>query len=570
MLTTDIANTSSSDEEECSLDLPPSAKRRKQDALSVIMANAIRLGRRHSSSSPEQRDDERIAALKTMLLSADSGDDLAELKKQILLENTLKCAHSFCLSNRLLPQRFGPLIEYFVLARSGCLYSKNCASERNGDFKSRISNLHYELKASLGGKTFKKFNFVQIRFGHQIDFYILTAFLLSASNVSSGGELFIFKVPKLEMAKLVQQFGSLAHGTTAECDDCKTILTSGREYCIRPSVNGACWTELCRFRISEVALGIVPLIAGGGEEEKKEGKRERGGDASLVREIGLDQFYTRPEVAKRCIDQAGLILGDDWSKWDCIVEPSAGAGAFVSHLPPSLKKLFAVDVSPPAGADSRIAKLDFFDFSMNRSSSDAILVIGNPPFGKNASLAVKFFNHAATFATAIAFIVPRTFRKVSVQNRLSLDFRLSHDEEIETMPCAFTPEMSAKCCFQIWTRCVSARRALVCLPTSHRDWTFLSLGPNDSRNQPTPPVGADFALRAYGGKCGDILAGDANLASLRPKSWHFIKAAPHMASAAELIRRFQALDFSSAQDTARQNSLGRGELVSLYNTCFAN
>ena len=37
-----------------------------------------------------------------------------------------------------------------------------------------------------------------------------------------------------------------------------------------------------------------------------------------------------------------------------------------------------------------------------------------PPFGKVSSLAIRFFNKCAQFSDVIAFIIPRTFNKVSV------------------------------------------------------------------------------------------------------------------------------------------------------------
>ena len=52
------------------------------------------------------------------------------------------------------------------------------------------------------------------------------------------------------------------------------------------------------------------------------------------------------------------------------------------------------------------------------------LTIGNPPFGKNSSLAISFFNKAAEFSDIIAFILPQTFSKDSVKNRLNLSFFL--------------------------------------------------------------------------------------------------------------------------------------------------
>ena len=131
---------------------------------------------------------------------------------------------------------------------------------------------------------------------------------------------------------------------------------------------------------------------------------------------------------------------------------------------------------------------------------------------------------------------------------------------------SFSPPMMAKCCFQIWEK-KDMKRSLIELSTIHDDWDFLKFGPNDDNGQPTPPEGADFAIRAYGGKCGDIVETPSELALLRPKSWHWIKAKTDV-SASTLIERFKSLDYILSVDTARQNSIGRGELVKLYSLKF--
>ena len=125
-------------------------------------------------------------------------------------------------------------------------------------------------------------------------------------------------------------------------------------------------------------------------------------------------------------------------------------------------------------------------------------------------------------------------------------------------PCSFSPPMMAKCCFQIWEK-KEINRWLIELPTTHPDWNFLALGPKDTKGQPTPPTGADFAIRAYGGKCGEIV--EQGLSELRPKSWHWIKSCIDKDI---LMKRFRELDYSLSLNTARQNSIGRGELVRLY------
>ena len=277
-------------------------------------------------------------------------------------------------------------------------------------------------------------------------------------------------------------------------------------------------------------------------------------DVKNVREEGLDKFYTIPTIAKQCIDKVDELC--DIAKYDLIVEPSAGNGSFLNQIPSNNK--IGIDISPE---QPNIIKQDFFDYSPPTTSSN-ILVLGNPPFGRISSVAIKFFNHSAKWANVIAFIIPRTFRKISVQNKLDTSFHLVYDEDIPTSPCSFSPKMMVKCCFQIWEK-KEIKRQIIELPVTHPDWEFLKLGPLDDKGQPTPPSGADFAMRAYGGKIGEIRTTGLN--ELRPKSWHWFKV---NIDKKELIERFSKLDYSNSVNTARQNSMGRGELVSLYSNVF--
>ena len=269
-----------------------------------------------------------------------------------------------------------------------------------------------------------------------------------------------------------------------------------------------------------------------------------------VREQGLDKFYTKRDVAGTCISRV-----KNWDKWELVVEPSAGNGSFLSQIPSDNK--IGIDIEPESDT---IKKMNFFDYSPPKSKN--ILVIGNPPFGVGCSTAVKFFNHAAQWSDCIAFIIPRTFKRISVQNRLNEYFHVVHDEDVPTHPCAFEPPMSVKCCFQIWER-KDNKRDIIKMPCTHDDWDFLTYGPKDTKGQPTPPNGADFALLAYGGACGRVTR--ESLGDLRPKSWHWIKSKIDVHT---LIKRFESLDYSISKDTARQNSLGKSELVHLYSSSF--
>lgn len=272
-----------------------------------------------------------------------------------------------------------------------------------------------------------------------------------------------------------------------------------------------------------------------------------------VRKEGLDKFYTIHSVVDKCLNTIGKKYS--WDSWDLVVEPSAGNGSFLIKIP--CKNKVGIDISPE---HPDIIKLDFFNYFP--PCNNKILVLGNPPFGKVSSLAVGFFNHAANWADVIAFIIPRTFRRISIQNKLNKYFHLVEDEEIQTTPCSFTPKMSVKCCFQVWEKRDCARENII-LQTNHNDWEFLSFGPLDDKGQPTPPSGADFAIRAYGGKCGEVRCEE--LEKLRPKSWHWIKC---NSNKSVLINRFKELDYSISTNTARQNSIGKGELVLIYSTKY--
>tara|TARA_B100001175_G_scaffold123533_1_gene105181 strand:- start:2141 stop:2956 length:816 start_codon:yes stop_codon:yes gene_type:complete len=264
----------------------------------------------------------------------------------------------------------------------------------------------------------------------------------------------------------------------------------------------------------------------------------------------MDQFYTNEDVSIKCFEILKKEVNIE--SYDIQLEPSAGCGSFYKLMNP--QKRIGLDIQPKYEG---IIQQDFLSYTPTNQS---YICIGNPPFGRVSSLAIKFFNKCAQFSDVIAFIIPRTFNKVSVQNKLNLNFILQYSEDLPLNPCCFTPKMSAKCCFQIWVRSCVPRQITVYSKT-HPHFDFIPYGEKDDNNQPTPPQGAHFAIRAYGGKCGQIV--DQGLQNLRPKSWHFIKANINI----DLLKdRFNSLDYSLSTMTVRQNSLGKFELIHLYST----
>ena len=182
-------------------------------------------------------------------------------------------------------------------------------------------------------------------------------------------------------------------------------------------------------------------------------------------ENNLDQFYTKTEVALSLTKKLNAYNLANYT----FLEPSAGTGSFINALNFIFKepKIIAVDIEPKS---SCIIKKDFLEFETKHKN---IFTIGNPPFGKRASLAIKFFNHASNFSNYIAFILPLQFQKWSVQKHLNKDFKLILDETLEPNSFIFNgKEYSVRCCFQIWTKLESKidLRIKEAPPTKHKDF----------------------------------------------------------------------------------------------------
>jgi len=255
----------------------------------------------------------------------------------------------------------------------------------------------------------------------------------------------------------------------------------------------------------------------------------------------LDQFYTDPALAAMLWREVAAYLGSrrGWS----FLEPSAGKGAFLMAMPPGT---LGLDLDP---AHPAVRQGDFLTFT---PAPGRWAVIGNPPFGKNASLAVRFFNHAARFAQLIAFIVPRTFEKASVQHRLDLAFHLvaSHAVPEEAFEFEGQP-IHVPCVFQIWER-RTVPRAKHVLPTTHADFTYVA------RDL------ADFAFQRVGVKAGAIKPIGPDARGLAAPSHHFIRVTDRT-QVAQVRARFEALDWAAVKHrTAGNPSIAKTEIVQAY------
>lgn len=155
-----------------------------------------------------------------------------------------------------------------------------------------------------------------------------------------------------------------------------------------------------------------------------------------------DQFYTKSSVAKECIEFIQDIIKDHTTyQW---IEPSAGNGSFLT------KKCIALDIDPK---HKKVLKQDFLEYTP--SIDKPILIYGNPPFGKQSSVAKKFIKHASTFASVsvIAFILPRSFVKPSMSKAFPKNFHCLFTKELEKDSFEVNGESyDVPCIFQIWQK----------------------------------------------------------------------------------------------------------------------
>ena len=147
-----------------------------------------------------------------------------------------------------------------------------------------------------------------------------------------------------------------------------------------------------------------------------------------------DKYYTPKELAKSLIETTFSVLGRD--NITDIIEPSAGNGSFSSQI-----NCKAYDIEPYGEG---IIKQDFL--TLNLFYKKGRLIIGNPPFGTNNWMSVKFFKKACTLGDFIAFIQPISQLDNNIQ-MYYFDLVYSEDLGIVTYT-----DRKLHCCFNIYKR----------------------------------------------------------------------------------------------------------------------
>lgn len=168
--------------------------------------------------------------------------------------------------------------------------------------------------------------------------------------------------------------------------------------------------------------------------------------------LELDQFFTKEEIAIKCLNKIKNIITN---KFNLIIEPSVGSGNFYNHfdiLNISNKIAFDIDKK----SDYVIQK-DYLTINENdiKYNKEEVLIIGNPPFGNRSKLALNFLLHSLKFANYICFILPISFKKYEIQNKiikLYPNIKLILDDDLPYESFLLNNKSyGVRCTFQIWT-----------------------------------------------------------------------------------------------------------------------
>jgi predicted RNA methylase len=265
----------------------------------------------------------------------------------------------------------------------------------------------------------------------------------------------------------------------------------------------------------------------------------------------IDKFYTKTTIVEYCIEliKKHLTISNN----DLIIEPSAGNGAFISQIKTLSQNYYFYDIEPD---NKEIIKLDFLELDINpiKIKYKNIHIIGNPPFGRQSSSAIKFIKKSCSFANTISFILPKSFKKDSLKKYFSNNFHLIY--EVDLADNAFLvndKECDVPCVFQIWEYKDEPRNEVEkIIPINFK---FVNKYDNIS----------DISFRRVGVYAGNI---SKNIEDKSIQSHYFIKFTNNK-TVDENLEKLKNIKFNF-NNTVGPKSISKQELIKEFNNLLIN
>jgi predicted RNA methylase len=259
----------------------------------------------------------------------------------------------------------------------------------------------------------------------------------------------------------------------------------------------------------------------------------------------IDKYYTKPSVVKQCIKLVKKYI--NISNNDLIIEPSAGNGSFIDGIKNISSNYKFYDLEPE---HNEVSKQDFleFDYKELLPQFSNIHIIGNPPFGRQSSMAIKFIKKCCLFSNTISFILPKSFKKDSMKKHFEKHYHLIH--EIDLLDNSFLVnniECDVPCVFQIWQKKEEIRPVIEKILPLH----FTFVGKKDK---------PDISFRRVGVNAGTITK-EINDKSIQ--SHYFIKFTNDKTND-ENIEKLKLIKFNF-NNTVGPKSISKPELIEEFN-----
>lgn len=164
----------------------------------------------------------------------------------------------------------------------------------------------------------------------------------------------------------------------------------------------------------------------------------------------IDKYYTKETVAELCVHlvKTNIHISPD----DVIIEPSAGNGSFMKSIQSMTRHFRFYDIEPEK---DEILQQDYlqYDYEDIKKTFPKIHIIGNPPFGRQSSMAIKFIKKSCEFGDSVSFILPKSFKKDSLQKTFPSLFHLVWEQDLPSHSFLVGGvEHNVPCIFQIWEK----------------------------------------------------------------------------------------------------------------------
>ena len=260
----------------------------------------------------------------------------------------------------------------------------------------------------------------------------------------------------------------------------------------------------------------------------------------------IEKYYTSDKTVKKCIDLIRKNL--PINKNDLCVEPSAGNGSFIKHIKSNFENYQFYDIEPE---NKEIIKKNYLDFDYDtliKEDYDKKHVIGNPPFGRQSSLAIKFIKKSVEYCDSISFILPKSFKKDSRKKHLPLNFHLICEYDLPENSFMFNGKSyDVPCVFQIWLKKKELR--IISKKVIPNKYAFVKTYKE-----------ADISFRRVGFNAGQI---ERNIKNKSSQSHYFIKLFIPLTN--KLMKQLTALEFRCKNNTVGPKSISKQELIKEFN-----